>query len=269
MRRILLATASTIAISSSAAMAADLAPMPTKAPAPITAPLSWTGGYVGLNAGYAWGNSDPTLFGDVTPFPLGLVSTTQGPPGLRPKGFIGGGQAGYNWQIGQFVLGGEVDFSGLASKADASVSPFFSGKGGTNTVSWSSRYDWLFTARLRGGFTIAPNWLLYATGGLAVTQAHDSVNCIGPANHGCGDFSGGLLWAHSETLVGGTVGGGIETLFAPNWTARVEYLYAKFADTTAEPVNPPVTGGAPVPALFSFRHDLNLVRVGINYKFTP
>jgi outer membrane immunogenic protein len=275
MRRILLATASTIAISTSAAMAADLAPMPTKAPAPITA--SWTGGYVGLNAGYAWGNSDPTLFapGPANASPLQLGTALGTTPGLRPKGFIGGGQAGYNWQLGQFVVGGEVDFSGLDTKADASVSPFFSGKNSApNTFNWSSRYDWLFTARLRGGFTIAPNWLLYASGGLAVTQARDSASCMVPANNGaCGDFLAGtnLFWAHSETLVGGVVGGGVETMFAPNWTARVEYLYAKFADTTADPVNQPdPTPTVPqVPALFSFRHELNLVRVGINYKFTP
>src|SRR5437879_4475135 len=124
MRRILLATASTIAISTSAAMAADLGPMPTKAAAPIPAPLSWTGGYVGLNAGYAWGNADGTIAaGSVfTPADLNVSS-------LRPKGFIGGGQVGLNWQTGPWVLGGEVDFTGMSVKADRSVNPFFVGKG--------------------------------------------------------------------------------------------------------------------------------------------
>src|ERR1700688_3669172 len=97
MRRIFLAAVSTVAISTPVAMAADLGPMPTKAPAPITAPWSWTGGYIGLNAGYAWGNSDPTLFGNVNAPPLFLGNTLQATPGLGPKGFIGGGQAGYNW----------------------------------------------------------------------------------------------------------------------------------------------------------------------------
>jgi len=62
-------------------------------------------------------------------------------------------------------------------------------------------------------------------------------------------------------------------MFSPGWTARVEYLYTKFKDTT-----PPVTstsGGPfspttiPIPSLFSFNHDLNLVRFAINYKFGP
>ena len=71
-------------------------------------------------------------------------------------------------------------------------------------------------------------------------------------------------------MAGGTVGGGLETLFAPNWTARVEYLYAKFKDTT-----PPVTAstgfapGTVIPPLFTFNHSLNLVRFAVNYKFNP
>ena len=88
-----------------------------------------------------------------------------------PAGVHGGVQVGYYWQTGQWVFGGEVDFSGLNAKADASVSPFFTNK--ANVTTWSSRYDWLFTARVRGGFTVAPNWLLYATGGLAVTHVND------------------------------------------------------------------------------------------------
>jgi outer membrane immunogenic protein len=268
MRRLQCALLATVAVIgfASTASAADL---PTKAPvykAPVAAPMSdWTGFYVGANAGYAWGNSDPALIGSVTVLPF-FFSGTTGTPGLNPRGFIGGGQAGYNWQSGMWFFGGEVDFSGLDAKADASVSPFFLGKGNVNTLTWSSRYDWLFTARLRGGYTVAPNWLLYVTGGLAVTHVNDSVACTGR----CGDFGGGVTWSESSTLTGGTIGGGIETMFAPNWTARVEYLYARFKDTT-----PPVTSfsgfGSAVPSqpLFSFNHNLNVVRFAINYKFGP
>jgi outer membrane immunogenic protein len=280
MRRLNCALLATVAVTgfTSIASAADL---PTKAPvykAPMAAPVSdWTGFYAGLNAGYAWGNSDPTLIGPVNVPTLFFSGTTGSPPGLNPRGFIGGGQSGYNWQSGMWVFGGEVDFSGLDAKADASVSPFFTGKGNVNTVTWSSRYDWLFTARLRGGFLVAPNWLLYATGGLAVTHVRDSAVCTSsPGISRCGNTSAtgsSLTWSDSETLTGGTVGGGIETMFAPNWTARVEYLYAKFKDTTPPvtstsggPFNPTTT---PIPSLFSFNHDLNVVRLAINYKFSP
>jgi outer membrane immunogenic protein len=254
MRRILLATASTIAISTSAAMAADLGPMPTKAPAPI--PASWTGGYVGLNAGYAWGNADgTTAAGSVfTPADLNVSS-------LRPKGFIGGGQVGFNWQTGPWVLGGEVDFSGMSVKADRSVNPFFVGKGTPNSATLSSQYDWLLTARLRAGVTFAQNWLLYVTGGLAVTQAKDSLtasNFAGPNTS--------VTWSDSQTLVGGTIGGGLEYAFAPNWSMKVEYLYAKFNDTTPTETSSSNVG-FPVRSVATFSHDLNIVRAGINYKF--
>jgi outer membrane immunogenic protein len=266
MRKTLLASASALVLSSSIALSADMA---VKAPpklAPV-APPSWTGFYAGLNAGYAWGNSDPSLIGSVTGLAL-LFNGTNGLPGLKPSGFIGGGQAGYNWQTGQFVWGGEVDFDGLDAKADASASPFFIGKGNGNTVSWSSRYDWLFTARLRGGVLVDPNWLLYITGGLAVTHVHDSATCTSTTF--CGNsFTGSTIsWSDSNTLAGGAVGGGVETRFAPHWTARVEFLYAKFKSTTA-----PVVGStgfvvhAIIPPLFSFEHQLEMVRFAISYQF--
>jgi outer membrane immunogenic protein len=270
MRKTLLASVSAVVLSSAAVMAAD---MPTKARSMPAPPPAWTGFYVGLNAGYAWGHSDPTLTGNPSAFPFSFSPALSAPPGLAPRGFIGGAQAGYNWQSGQAVFGAEVDFSGLDAKADASVSPFFAGK--RPNFAWSSRYDWLFTARLRGGFLVAPNWLLYATGGLAVTHVKDSVACTSsttPPATQCGSTLSGssVTWSESKTLVGGTIGGGIETMFAPNWTARVEYLYARFKDTT-----PPVTSfsgfGLLVPSqpLFSFNHNLNVVRFAINYKFGP
>jgi outer membrane immunogenic protein len=64
-------------------------------------------------------------------------------PSLNPKGFIGGGQVGYNWQTGPWVLGAELDFSGMNVKADQSVNPFFIGKG---SGTYSTQYDWLLTA---------------------------------------------------------------------------------------------------------------------------
>jgi len=254
----LLATVSAVALTCTAAMPAHAAP-----------PMNWTGFYVGANAGYAWGNANSSLIGSVTGSPFFLTGTTGDPPGLTPRGFIGGGQAGYNWQMGQFVYGGEVDFSGLDAKADASLSPFFLGKGGNRIVTWSSRYDWLLTARVRGGYLIAPNWLLYATGGLAVTHVKDSVVCT-PTPSACGDFSADTLaWSDSTTLAGGTIGGGFEYMFGPYWTARVEYLYAKFKDTTPPVTTYPVSNPGFIPALFSFHHDLNIVRFAINYKFGP
>lgn len=138
-------------------------------------------------------------------------------------------------------------------------------------MSWSSRYDWLFTARLRGGVLVDPNWLLYITGGLAVTHVRDSVICTSPPTGVCGDSFGGssISWSDSNTLTGGAVGGGIETRFAPHWLARVEFLYAKFKSTTASVTSFSGFGPAPppFPVAFNFGHQLNMVRFAISYQF--
>lgn len=256
MRKIYLTTAAIVAISTSTAMAADIGAMPPKAYPPVTA--SWTGAYVGLNAGYAWGKADQTAV-DNNFFPprFGVFAT----PSLKPTGFIGGGQIGYNWQSGLLVLGSEVDFSGMGVKTDQTINPFFSGKP-NNSATYSSQYDWLLTARLRAGVTVAPNWLLYVTGGLAVTHVHDSIS--GNPRTFFGDTL--ITWSDSKTLYGGTIGAGMEYAFAPNWSMKVDYLYAAFNDTT-----PTVTSSVDLPVVLgpitSIKHNLNVVRAGINYKF--
>jgi outer membrane immunogenic protein len=228
-----------------------------KAPAAMPSVYNWTGFYAGLNAGYAWGKSDPTLQ-DVSFFEGSpQVAAT---PSLKPKGFIGGGQLGYNWQSGIWVLGAELDFSGLDVKASERVAGLFVQGVNIFNTTFSSRYDWLFTARARLGVTIAPNSLLYATGGLAVTHAKDSVSTLNTANGVTAD------WSESETLVGGTVGAGVEYAFAPNWSVKAEYLYSKFKDSS-----PPLTGsnvgGVISGPVAEFDHNLHVVRAGINYKF--
>src|SRR4029077_2211054 len=106
-----------------------------------------------------------------------------------------------------------------------------------------------------------PNWLFYVTGGLAVTQVRDTATVAIPET-----------WTYSEknTLAGGTIGGGVETMLGANWSARVEYLYAKFKDTSPYGVisSGPATGVVLNPA-FTFNHHLNIVRFAINYKFNP
>lgn len=150
MRKTFLTTAAIVAFGTSTAMAADLGAMPTKAYAMAAAPWSWTGAYVGLNAGYAWGNSDATPLHDGQFGKINGVDISAPPVSARPQGFIGGGQIGYNWQTGPWVLGAELDFSGINARTNTFVDPFFNGKGGTTSATYSSQYDWLATARLRG-----------------------------------------------------------------------------------------------------------------------
>jgi outer membrane immunogenic protein len=111
----------------------------------------------------------------------------------------------------------------------------------------------------RLGVTVAPSWLLYVTGGLAVTQVRDSVNLINTANNAFINF------ADSKTLAGGTVGAGVEYAFAPNWSVKAEYLYAKFGDTS--PSFKAANFGPSLPPVAKFDHTLDMVRAGVNYHF--
>ena len=119
------------ALTAAGAVAAQAADLPTRkeAPAPIFVPppYTWTGFYIGLNAGgiFTSGSRSADLFAPASlSFPL--ASYLPGGLGSGQTGFIGGGQAGYNWQTGAFVLGVETDFQGTtASKTfDATSVPF-------------------------------------------------------------------------------------------------------------------------------------------------
>jgi outer membrane immunogenic protein len=119
MKKLLLAGAGFAALAAGPAFAADLARPVYRAPVVYAPVASWTGFYVGANAGYAWGDSDVTSIfacpSGVCPFrnPVNLATFTAGGTGSASKGsgFTGGVQAGYNWQVGNIVAGAEVDYN--------------------------------------------------------------------------------------------------------------------------------------------------------------
>jgi len=161
------------------AAAADLNRGRYNAPIQTPAVYSWMGPYIGGNIGYQWGD------------------TTNNP--TDPKGLIGGVQAGYNWQFGQFVFGGETDFQ--FSNADDTF------------ASWKFSNPWFGTFRVRGGYAM-DNILLYATGGFAYGRLE-------------GENSG---VSQSRTATGYTLGLGMEVGLTQNWSAKTEYLYLDLAD---------------------------------------
>ncbi|MCB1505482.1 MAG: porin family protein [Hyphomicrobiaceae bacterium] len=217
------------------AMAADLGGYRAEVePADTSPPVrlnSWRGFYVGVNGGYAWGSGDPTIVSD------GINSATL--DAIDPSGFLGGGQIGYNAQFGNFVIGAEADFQG--GWVDGSSS----GVTGIGAFSTSSDLNWLSTVRGRVGFA-GDRVLVYATGGVAWAdmnfRASDGVNTIG----------GG------DTLTGYAVGGGVEWMLDPNWTARAEYLYVDLEDAKI------AAGGG---GSATFDNAFHIMRVGLNYKF--
>src|SRR6266508_297190 len=173
--------------------AADLAvrqPATYKAP-PVVAPLySWTGFYVGVNAGGTWGTFDPatsTVFDPIGYFAASSVPAVNavGIQSIKPAAFTGGVQAGFNWQTGNVVFGAEVDFNSFhlsGSATGTGVYPCCAPA--TFTVTSAAHTDWLFTARPRIGIA-SNNWLFYATGGLAVTNLNGSFTFT----DNCGDIA--------------------------------------------------------------------------------
>jgi outer membrane immunogenic protein len=117
----------------------------------------------------------------------------------------------------------------------------------------SSRYDWLGTVRGRAGYAI-DRTLLYGTGGFA--YAHVSQDYFDSV-HGTQGLSG--------TKTGWTLGGGVEYAFNRNWSVKAEYLYVNLQNTTLNTVFS--SGGGSSTAALNFKNDLNIVRLGANFRF--
>jgi outer membrane immunogenic protein len=273
MKRIVVAGIAVVAFWCPAAFAADI---PAKAPyykVPAAAiATNWAGLYTGFNAGGAWGNSDPrTIVGGPANPPgyFGAASISAiaavGRQSLNPKGFTGGIQAGYNWQSGNWVAGIESDFNyfGL-NESTSSTAPYPPAIGGSFTITSHLRTDWLATARPRLGWAV-DNWLVYVTGGVAVTRLKTDYTFSDTLN---GRF---LADGASKIKAGWTVGGGLEWMFPSwsRWTAKVEYLYTDLGNVSSTGVLPPIGFGntAPNTLLHNAGLTSHIVRFGLNYKF--
>jgi outer membrane immunogenic protein len=257
--------------------AADLpAQMPAKAP--YSAPsVNWSGFYIGLNAGGAWSRADlgtstifdpangAGYFGDVASTNL---FNSVGNQRANASGFIGGAQAGFNWQLDNFVAGLETDFQSFhqsgSSKATA-IYPTGGAAGAPFTISQSFSTDWLWTLRPRVGFA-ANSALIYATGGLAVTRLKSNSLFV----DGFADTEAASM---SATKTGWTVGGGVEYALLNGWSLKGEYLHLDFGTEGITTHNLLDSGTFPVPGQ-PFTHTVKLTsdiaRVGLNYNFgTP
>lgn len=168
------------------AQAADLSAPPV---APV--PYTWTGLYIGGNAGYAGTTVDETVSGG------GGTGSTSIP------GFVGGGQIGANYQFGSIVLGAEADFDGsTVTKSTAA-----------GIASGTEQMLWLATFRGRFGMAFG-RFLVYGTAGGAATELRSSVNA-------------GANGSANTTITSGawTAGGGLEVAISESLSARLEYLY--------------------------------------------
>lgn len=240
------AVAAALALSMAANAAEVGARPPVYAPPPIyvAPPFSWTGFYLGANIGGAWGRRNVTdsLFG------LSLSNNAN-----NNGAFIGGGQLGFNYQFGNFVLGIEGDFDGIANTntaANGVVGP------GIGTILLTSNNRWITTLAARFGVTY-DHWLFYGKAGggwvgndnFTITNTATGASITGSNN---GSNSGWL------------VGAGIEWAFADNWSAKVEYDYLGLRSRT---ITVPAGGFLAGDTFTIGNPNVQMVKFGVNYLF--
>jgi outer membrane immunogenic protein len=279
-----LTAAAFVALSSATAFAADL-PMKAHmlAPAPV---FSWTGFYVGGHVGAGWGTTESNIDVGRT-----LTSTGIDPVSLalvlplaqtQMNGFLGGIQAGYNWQSGLWVFGIEGDFSGADIKGTAPC---------LLVLNCSSKVNWTADITGRLGVTVGAGGLLYVKGGAAWINRKFSVSNSIAASAVQTDFStlagdggifagfGAVNGSVTNTRLGALLGAGIEyNVPTTNWSVKLEYDYMQFE---SQNVNVPFVasggvtyrGGPPQFVAVPFNANVNLndqvhtVKVGANYHF--
>ena len=236
-KNITLGAITALLLGTTAAIAADL---PMKAAPPPVQIYNWTGFYIGAAAGGSIGGSDhvdrATGFSDAS--------------GYNVKGGLIGGTVGYNWQMSNIVVGFEGDASWAAERG---VIPDVGANGlALNTLNTApasfTDETWLVTARGRVGYAVN-NLLFYGTGGYAGAGV----------GQGIYDNAHNVLVSSSSTRSGWTAGGGLEWGFAPNWSAKFEWLYMKFNTVALN------TAFAEGPRTVPF--DDNVIRFGVNYRF--
>src|SRR5882724_3570086 len=266
---------SAVILVSTAAIPALADELQIKAPPPSPTTHNWTGFYGGYNVGAAFGSYDARTTATpggtylVAPADIAAVNAAGG-QSIRPIGFTGGVQAGYNWQSGHWLLGIEtdLDFVHLNGAANGPAVPYAVGTPfGANEFSIHSdaNIDWLYTLRPRVGYA-QNNWLFYVTGGLALTSLQGNfVYADGVTPLGASLF---LQSARLAALTAGyTFGAGVEVALTGRLSVKAEVLDVRFPDGLASQTSAPVLFGVQQ----SFRQSLglhaDLARVGLNYRF--
>jgi outer membrane immunogenic protein len=228
MKKLFLASVALIALST-VASAADLAARQyTKAP-PMDPGINWTGFYIGAMGGYGWSDHGRVTVGGVA-----FAGS-----GSDINGGFGGGTIGYNWQMGSpWVFGLEADVAG----ADISNSQSSFG------VTLTDKIDAFGSVTGRIGYAVGPA-LFYAKGGYAWADNKMSASVAGV----------GTVFSENHVHSGYTVGGGLEYMIAPAWSAKAEYMYADYGSETYL--------AAFVPGGVGFGAAFHTVKAGINYHF--
>jgi len=234
--------AAAISLAASQAWAADL---PRKAPAyapPPPPPMTWTGCYIGANVGGAFGRLE--LNG-----PFGGSGSSDG------SGFAGGGQIGCDYQFsGGWVIGFRNMFDGTSNNRSRSFTVTTATGTASGTVDFHNQWFDTLTGRL--GYAVSPAWLLYFQGGAVWSRVEANVTVSAPGFSGTGSAS--------DTKTGWTIGGGLEWMFAPHWSAFLEGNYMDFGGSSGTVFGP---GACVAGCTYSTKRTPSTVLVGVNYRF--
>jgi len=295
-------------LSSVSAFAADI--LSIKSAAVVAPAPMWAGFYAGLNAGGTWAANNKVNLSQNQAYAASgpLYSTTIynatitgflssiSIPTNNSGAFIGGGQVGYNNQIGnKFIIGLEADIQGMAgssnnlkSQLEAFSYPYYVEsvqRYGTQSVrnyfSVSKGLDYIGTARWRLGYLIMPSIAVYGTAGLAYGATNMSAFAMQSASNGATYGGGPVGSSISTTRLGWVAGGGIEWMFLDNWSAKAEYLYYDLGSRSVfmgptvgvwgGPVNIPGVSTGQIISISHFNASShfngNIVRAGVNYHF--
>jgi outer membrane immunogenic protein len=235
MRWTLVAAAAIVVAATGYGHAADI-PMPSLPP-PLPPVYNWTGVYLGINGGFGTGNSN---------WSDGAVGTT----GSFPiSGYLIGGTAGFNYQIGEYVFGieGDGDWTNLNGNSGSTCGAITAVL--TPPVGCQTQSRWLGTVRGRVGYAF-DRILLYGTAGAAFGNIQTGLNPPSTFD--------------SSVEAGWTAGAGLEFAFAQSWTAKVEYLFVDLPNAACTTVGN--CGGA-AGSIVSFNE--SVIRAGLNFKFGP
>jgi outer membrane immunogenic protein len=236
-------------LAASYASAADL-PVRTVAPAYYPTPVvyDWGGGYIGINGGYAFGQSSWSDGSN----PFGSTGN------FNVNGGLVGGTMGVSGQFGAWVFGveGDFDWQGLSGSSSSAfcTSLLTSTTVGSTAAGLSCKTasTWLGTLRTRFGYA----WdrvLFYGTAGGAGANVQVGLSGLPP---------------QTNTQFGWTAGAGLEWAFAENWTVKVEYLFVDFLGNVD--CNHGYSCGyntLTLNANDTVKLNENIVRVGVNFKW--
>jgi outer membrane immunogenic protein len=231
------------------AFAAD---MPIKALPPVPPPAwTWTGFYLGLNAGWGWDAKVDNLLITTDPALGGYPATAAG---TNPTGPFAGVDVGYNWQVANFlVFGFEADFEGsnIQNGFQNRVIDVFG-----DQLSAEQALNAFSTIRGRLGLAYN-NFLVYGTGGLAYGDVHNRVVDVLTVPP-----TGTVNISQDAWQSGYAVGGGVEYMVAPHASLKVEYQYIKLGSFTGSALESPPSGFTF--STNSINNNFQTVRVGLN-----